>query len=77
MAKDDVRDHLVEVGLQTFRAGGYNHTGVKDLVAAADVPKGSFYYYFDSKEDFAWFRWGLLRWRVLAERSSEKTIAST
>lgn len=53
MAKGDVRDHLVEVGLQTFRAGGYNHTGVKDLVAAADVPKGSFYYYFDSKEDFA------------------------
>jgi len=44
MAKGDVRDHLVEVGLQTFRAGGYNHTGVKDLVAAADVPKGSFYY---------------------------------
>ncbi len=53
MAKDDVREQLVEVGLRTLLAGGYNHTGVQDLVAAADVPKGSFYYYFGSKEDFA------------------------
>lgn len=53
MAKDDVRDQLIDVGLQTFLAGGYNHSAVKDLVAIADVPKGSFYYYFNSKEDFA------------------------
>ncbi len=32
---------------------GYNGTGVKDIVNAAGIPKGSFYNYFDSKEEFA------------------------
>ena len=32
---------------------GYNGTSVNDIVKAADVPKGSFYFYFKSKEDFA------------------------
>lgn len=32
---------------------GYNGTGIKDVVDAAGVPKGSFYSYFDSKEAFA------------------------
>ncbi len=32
---------------------GYNGTGVKEIVEAAGIPKGSFYNYFDSKEDFA------------------------
>lgn len=32
---------------------GYNGTSVKDIVDAAGVPKGSFYNYFESKEDFA------------------------
>lgn len=32
---------------------GYNGTSVKDIVDAAEVPKGSFYTYFESKENFA------------------------
>lgn len=32
---------------------GYNGTSVNDIVKAANVPKGSFYFYFKSKEDFA------------------------
>lgn len=36
-----------------MRAQGYNGTGVKDIVDAAGVPKGSFYNYFSSKEEFA------------------------
>jgi TetR/AcrR family transcriptional repressor of nem operon len=32
---------------------GYNATGLTDILKAADVPKGSFYHHFDSKEDFA------------------------
>ena len=32
---------------------GYNGTSVNDIVKAAEVPKGSFYFYFESKEDFA------------------------
>ena len=32
---------------------GYNHLGVQDVLAATDLPKGSFYHHFASKEDFA------------------------
>ena len=32
---------------------GYNGTGLRDIVEAAGIPKGSFYYYFKTKEHFA------------------------
>lgn len=35
-----------------MRIHGYNGTGVKDIVDAAGIPKGSFYNYFESKEAF-------------------------
>lgn len=31
---------------------GYNNTGIQEVLQKTGVPKGSFYYYFDSKEDF-------------------------
>ncbi len=46
-------DYLLEKGLHIIWSRGYNGTSVNDIVKAADVPKGSFYFYFDSKEDFA------------------------
>ncbi|MOA02387.1 HTH-type transcriptional repressor NemR [compost metagenome] len=33
-------------------AKGYTAVGLAEVVAAAGVPKGSFYYYFKSKEEF-------------------------
>lgn len=44
---------LLERGLEVMKVHGYNGTSVKDIVDAADMPKGSFYNYFASKEDFA------------------------
>lgn len=32
---------------------GYHAVGVQDLLDETDVPKGSFYHHFESKEDFA------------------------
>src|SRR5262245_37078442 len=52
MRKADVREQLIDVGLEVVLAEGLNATGVKDLVDAVGVPKGSFYYYFPSKEAF-------------------------
>ena len=46
-------DFLLEKGMELLWAKGYNATSVNDIVKAAGVPKGSFYFYFDSKEDFA------------------------
>lgn len=43
---------ILLAGLAVMRIKGYNGTSVKDIVSAAEVPKGSFYNYFDSKEDF-------------------------
>ena len=43
---------LLEEGARLIYEKGYNATGVKDIVDAAGVPKGSFYTYFPSKEDF-------------------------
>ncbi len=49
---DDIRITLLEVGLATFAKRGYHGTGIKEIVDNAGVPKGSFYNYFKSKEDF-------------------------
>ena len=48
----DKADYLLDKGLNILWSKGYNGTSVNDIVSAADVPKGSFYFYFKSKEDF-------------------------
>lgn len=51
-APASTRDHVIEVGLTLMRSHGYGATGLKEILDAADVPKGSFYHYFGSKEAF-------------------------
>jgi TetR/AcrR family transcriptional repressor of nem operon len=53
MTAKSTREHLIDVGLGLMHQNGYNATGLTDILKAADVPKGSFYHYFGSKEDFA------------------------
>jgi TetR/AcrR family transcriptional repressor of nem operon len=54
MSKSEAKkDHILASGLEVMKANGYNGTSVKDIVEAAEVPKGSFYNYFESKEVFA------------------------
>src|SRR6266404_5145155 len=43
---------LVDAGLHLMLEKGYHHTGIQEVLQAAGVPKGSFYYYFPSKEAF-------------------------
>ncbi|XLS28142.1 TetR/AcrR family transcriptional regulator [Flavobacteriaceae bacterium M23B6Z8] len=45
-------NYLLQNGIHVLWQKGYHGTSVNDIVGAADVPKGSFYSYFDSKEDF-------------------------
>src|SRR3984893_12806800 len=52
-ANPEVRKRLLAAGLDLIHARGFAASGVKDITEAADVPKGSFYAYFPSKEAFA------------------------
>lgn len=47
------KQHLIERGLGMLLEQGYNALGLQSLLAAAQVPKGSFYHHFRDKEDFA------------------------
>jgi TetR/AcrR family transcriptional repressor of nem operon len=53
MSAASTREHLLEIGLERLRSTGYTATGVKEVLDIAEVPKGSFYHYFPSKEAFA------------------------
>ena len=46
------RTKLLDEGLKALLANGYNGTGIKEVLDVVEVPKGSFYNYFKSKEDF-------------------------
>lgn len=48
----DTREHILNTGEQLCVQSGFNGTGLIELLKKADVPKGSFYYYFPSKEAF-------------------------
>ena len=53
MTAKSTRDHLIDTGLKLMHQQGYNATGLTEILKVADVPKGSFYHHFGSKEDFA------------------------
>ncbi|MFZ1984886.1 MAG: TetR family transcriptional regulator C-terminal domain-containing protein [Desulfatitalea sp.] len=50
--RDAKKIELLEAGSAVMLRQGYHGTGVQEIVDAAGVPKGSFYNYFKSKEDF-------------------------
>jgi TetR/AcrR family transcriptional regulator, transcriptional repressor for nem operon len=45
-----MREQIVQAGLKTILAKGFNGCGVQEITEAAGVPKGSFYNHFESKE---------------------------
>ncbi len=50
---ETTRHRLLEEGVASFLVQGYHGTGIKQVLDQVKVPKGSFYNYFKSKEDFA------------------------
>jgi len=46
------RDNLLSQGVLLLMEQGYHGTGLKEILDAVKVPKGSFYNYFGSKENF-------------------------
>lgn len=48
----DTRSHILAIGRGLTARQGYSGVGLNELLKAADVPKGSFYHYFASKEAY-------------------------
>lgn len=49
--KDTSREELIEAAAMIFRSKGYKATNVADVTRKAGIAVGSFYKFFDSKED--------------------------
>lgn len=62
---EQTRRKLLEAGAVVLPARGYHDARVDDIVAAVGVSHGTFYRYFESKDDF---------FRVLAEEASARMI---
>lgn len=52
MTKRDTRAELIAAGMQLLASQGYNATGIDAVLKRTGVPKGSFYHFFGSKEEF-------------------------
>lgn len=48
----DARQSILENGQRIMAGKGFSAVGLNEVLAAAQVPKGSFYHYFSSKEAF-------------------------
>ncbi|SKA23497.1 transcriptional regulator, TetR family [Trichlorobacter thiogenes] len=52
MQKKDTRSEIIRIGTELIARQGFNTTRIDAVLLEAGVPKGSFYHYFKSKEDF-------------------------
>jgi len=54
MKKDtkETRQHILDTGYKLIVSKGFSSVGLTEILQSAGVPKGSFYYYFKSKEQF-------------------------
>ena len=59
------RERILEVGAKAISEKSFNSCGLSEILSLARVPKGSFYHYFQSKEDFG---------VALIEKASEEFV---
>src|SRR4051794_40366770 len=45
------RNHVINVALSMFIEHGFENVSVDDIIAVTNLSKGTFYHYFNSKED--------------------------
>ena len=49
---DNTRQHILETGHRIIAGKGFASVGLNEILTSAGVPKGSFYHYFESKEQY-------------------------
>ena len=52
MAAKDKKTEIIKAGMGIIARQGFNSTGIDAILKQANVPKGSFYHYFPSKQQF-------------------------
>lgn len=50
---EETKRRIIKCSADLFFRNGYNATGISDILKAAEIPKGSFYFHFDSKRNVA------------------------
>lgn len=50
--RTDVKQHILDTGRAIILGKGFSAVGLNEILSTAEVPKGSFYHYFKSKEAF-------------------------
>lgn len=48
----DIRQHILDVAQDIIARKGFTAVGLNEILQASNVPKGSFYHYFSSKDAF-------------------------
>ncbi|MGO5051537.1 TetR/AcrR family transcriptional regulator [Lachnospiraceae bacterium LCP25S3_G4] len=48
--KESVKERIVDAAWELFHQKGYDNTTMEDIISLSGTSKGSFYYYFDSKD---------------------------
>ncbi|SHH92821.1 TetR/AcrR family transcriptional regulator [Pollutimonas bauzanensis] len=51
-SKASTRERLIQVGTEVLSERGFSSTGIDEILLRARAPKGVFYYYFASKQEF-------------------------
>ena len=75
MTKPSLRNQILDAGLKVMFRKGYIGSGVRDIVAEAHAPQGSFTNHFRSKEIFA--QWRAPFAACIAEAQAAGEIATT
>lgn len=50
---EESRQRLILCAAELFWKNGYSATGISEILKQAELPKGSFYFYFKSKDELA------------------------
>lgn len=46
------KEDIIALGSELIRKNGYHNVGINEILKVCSIPKGSFYNFFSSKEDF-------------------------
>ncbi len=49
---EDKRERIIEAGIAEFSRNSFGDASISNIIEMAEIPRGSFYQYFDDLKDF-------------------------